>query len=112
MVTTTSTSQSAVPVRTDGPWPVLLCWMAVAVEGFDLVVLGAVIPAGSENGDLGFTDVTLTLASTIALVGAGIGARCIAALGLVVADLARAQARLVAALQVAAHGVERSLDAP
>ena len=36
----------------------------------------------------------------------------VAALGLVVADLRRAQARLVAALQVTARGVGRSLDAP
>ena len=58
----------------DGLWPVLLCWVAVALDGFDLVVLGAVIPVLSQSGDLGFTDSTLTLASTIGLVGVGIGA--------------------------------------
>ena len=57
-----------------GFWPVLLCWVAVALDGFDLVVLGAVIPVLSKSGDLGFTDSTLTLASTIGLVGVGIGA--------------------------------------
>ena len=57
-----------------GFWPVLLCWVAVALDGFDLVVLGAVIPVLSRSGDLGFTDSSLTLASTIGLVGVGIGA--------------------------------------
>lgn len=55
-------------------WPVALCWLAVALDGFDLVVLGAVIPTLSKSGDLGFTDASLTTASTIGLVGVGIGA--------------------------------------
>ena len=45
-------------------WPVLLCWIAVALDGFDLVVLGAVIPTLSKTGDLGFTDSSLTTAAT------------------------------------------------
>jgi len=62
--------------RTSTPdfWPVLLCWVAVALDGFDLVVLGAVIPTLSATGALGFTDASLTTASTIGLVGVGIGA--------------------------------------
>ena len=48
-----------------GFWPVLLCWVAVALEGFDLVVIGAVIPTLSKTGDLGFTDSSLTMASTV-----------------------------------------------
>src|SRR5690349_13286320 len=59
---------------TGSAWPVVLCWIAVALDGFDLVVLGAVIPVLSKSGDLGFTDSSLTLASTIGLVGVGIGA--------------------------------------
>jgi len=55
-------------------WPVALCWIAVALDGFDLVVLGAVIPTLSATGALGFTDASLTTASTIGLVGVGIGA--------------------------------------
>lgn len=55
-------------------WPVLLCWVAVALDGFDLVVLGAVIPTLSKTGALGFTDSSLTLASTVGLIGVGIGA--------------------------------------
>lgn len=55
-------------------WPVVLCWVAVALDGFDLVVIGAVIPTLSKTGDLGFTDASLTMASTVGLVGVGIGA--------------------------------------
>ena len=47
---------------------------AVALDGFDLVVIGAVIPTLSQTGDLGFTDASLTTASTVGLVGVGIGA--------------------------------------
>src|SRR3954453_3554960 len=57
-----------------GFWPVLLCWLVVALDGFDLVVIGAVIPTLSKTGDLGFPDASLTTASTIGLVGVGIGA--------------------------------------
>jgi AAHS family benzoate transporter-like MFS transporter len=57
-----------------GLWPVALCWLAVALDGFDLVVIGAVIPTISKSGDLGFTDASLTTASTMGLVGVGIGA--------------------------------------
>ena len=64
--TTTSSARTA--------WPVVLCWVAVALDGFDLVVLGAVIPVLSATGALGFTDASLTTASTIGLVGVGIGA--------------------------------------
>jgi MFS family permease len=60
-----------------GHWPVILCWLAVALDGFDLVVMGAVIPTLSKSGDLGFTDASLTTASTIGLVGVGIGAALI-----------------------------------
>ncbi|MDX6355153.1 MAG: transporter, family, benzoate transport protein [Streptomyces sp.] len=55
-------------------WPVILCWVAVALDGFDLVVIGAVIPTLSKSGDIGFTDGSLTLASTVGLIGVGIGA--------------------------------------
>ena len=55
-------------------WPTLLCWIAVALDGFDLVVLGAVIPTISKSGALGFTNSSLTVASTVGLIGVGIGA--------------------------------------
>jgi len=71
-VTTTTSRTSPVPAR--GLWPVALCWIAVALDGFDLVVLGAVIPVLGETGALGFTDTSLTLVATIGLIGVGIGA--------------------------------------
>ncbi|WP_413099911.1 MFS transporter [Streptomyces sp. Inha503] len=52
----------------------MLYWIAVALDGFDLVVLGTVIPTLSKTGDLGFTDAWLTTASTLGLVGVGLGA--------------------------------------
>ncbi|MGP3951540.1 MFS transporter [Streptomyces sp. 7N604] len=55
-------------------WPVLLCWLAVALDGYDLVVLGAVIPTLVETGALGFTKASVTTAATLGLVGVGIGA--------------------------------------
>ena len=61
-------------VRSHGFWPVSLCWLAVALDGFDLVLLGAVIPTLAESQDLGFTNSSLTLVATVGLVGVGIGA--------------------------------------
>lgn len=72
-----STTSPRTDTRPGGFWPVLLCWVAVALDGFDLVVLGAVIPTLSATGALGFTDSSLTTASTIGLVGVGIGALAI-----------------------------------
>ena len=60
--------------RAAGFWPVLLCWVAVALDGYDLVVLGVVIPTLLESGALGFTGPSITTASTLGLVGMGIGA--------------------------------------
>jgi len=75
MSSSTSTRQQDPRVTASAAfWPVLLCWLAVALEGYDLVVIGTVIPTLSQTGDLGFTDSSLTTASTIGLVGVGIGA--------------------------------------
>lgn len=77
----TSTTRAPAPTRrtptADGLWPVVLCWIVVALEGFDLVVIGAVIPTLSATGALGFTDASLTTASTVGLIGVGIGAAMI-----------------------------------
>ena len=75
----TSLPSSARPSRAGTPaaggsWPVILCWIAVALDGFDLVVLGAVIPTLLGTGDLGFTPSSVTTASTVGLVGVGLGA--------------------------------------
>ncbi len=73
-MTSTSTRTGRPATSSASLWPVILCWVAVALDGFDLVVLGAVIPTISKTGALGFTDASLTTASTIGLVGVGIGA--------------------------------------
>jgi len=58
-------------------WPVLLAWLAVALDGYDLVVLGAVIPTLVGTGALGFTPASVGTAATLGLVGVGIGAVCV-----------------------------------
>jgi MFS transporter, AAHS family, benzoate transport protein len=74
MTTTTSTPVGTTALGSARLWAIALCWVAVALDGFDLVVIGAVIPTLSKGGDLGFTDASLTTASTVGLVGVGIGA--------------------------------------
>jgi AAHS family benzoate transporter-like MFS transporter len=78
MSSTTSRTSPSGSTSTTGDtarlWALALCWVTVALDGFDLVVIGAVIPTLSKSGDLGFTDASLTTASTIGLVGVGIGA--------------------------------------
>ncbi|GAB4098523.1 aromatic acid/H+ symport family MFS transporter [Sinomonas halotolerans] len=68
------------PTAQRSAWPVWLCWLAMVLDGFDLVVLGTVIPTLLKTGDLGFTPVGATLAATISLVGVGVGALFIAPL--------------------------------
>lgn len=58
-------------------WPVILCWVIVLLDGFDLVVLGAVIPTLIQTQDLGFNPASATVVSTVGLVGVGIGAMLI-----------------------------------
>ncbi|GAA1907093.1 aromatic acid/H+ symport family MFS transporter [Nocardioides lentus] len=71
---TTTPATGPAPARVGSTWPVVLCWVAVALDGFDLVVLGAVIPTLLGTGALGFTESSVTLAATLGLVGVGIGA--------------------------------------
>lgn len=63
-----------VSVASAGRWPAVLCWLAVALEGFDLVVLGAVIPELLATQAIGFTPEAATLVATLSLVGVGLGA--------------------------------------
>jgi AAHS family benzoate transporter-like MFS transporter len=70
-------SSAARPSPSASLWPVVLCWVAVAFDGFDLVVLGAVIPRLIESGDLGFTPEAATVAATVGLCGVGVGALAI-----------------------------------
>lgn len=61
-------------------WPVWLCWLAMVLDGFDLVVLGTVIPTLIKSQELGFDAVGATFAATVSLVGVGLGALFIAPL--------------------------------
>ncbi|MFE4837022.1 MFS transporter [Arthrobacter sp. NPDC056691] len=71
---------STLPVARRSQWPVWLCWLAMVLDGFDLVVLGTVIPTLIKTHELGFDAVGATYAATISLVGVGIGALFIAPL--------------------------------
>ncbi len=55
-------------------WPLVLCWVIVALDGFDLVVLGTVIPTLLSTRELGFDAPAATAVATAGLVGVGIGA--------------------------------------
>jgi benzoate transport len=55
-------------------WVAPLCWMAVALEGFDLVVLGVVLPSLLADKGWGLTPNTASLVSVVGLVGVMIGA--------------------------------------
>lgn len=71
---------STLSVARRSQWPVWLCWLAMVLDGFDLVVLGTVIPTLIKTQELGFDAVGATYAATISLVGVGIGALFIAPL--------------------------------
>jgi AAHS family benzoate transporter-like MFS transporter len=70
----TSTAGATAQRASGGSWPVLLCWLAVMLDGFDLVVLATVIPTLTETQALGFDTGSLTTAATVGLIGMGIGA--------------------------------------
>jgi len=55
-------------------WTVALCWITVMLEGYDLVVLGAIIPTLIDTHHLGFTPGDATTVATLSLVGVAIGA--------------------------------------
>ncbi|WP_448317550.1 MFS transporter [Streptomyces sp. CO7] len=65
-------AQAATGRRTT--WTVLLCWITVMLEGYDLVVLGAIIPTLLKTQHLGMTAVDATTVATLSLVGVAIGA--------------------------------------
>ncbi|MGO2648809.1 MAG: MFS transporter, partial [Brevibacterium aurantiacum] len=72
-----STGAATTARATDTRWPAILCWLAVALEGFDLVVLGAVIPELLATNAIGFTPEAATLVATLSLVGVGLGAAAV-----------------------------------
>ncbi|MEU6517720.1 aromatic acid/H+ symport family MFS transporter [Streptomyces sp. NPDC046978] len=55
-------------------WTVVLCWITVLLEGYDLVVLGAIIPTLLKTHHLGMTAADATTIATLSLVGVAIGA--------------------------------------
>lgn len=61
-------------------WVVVLCWVAVALDGFDLVVLGAVTPALLEYQPWGLTPPQVGTITSLGLVGMMIGALSIGTL--------------------------------
>ena len=71
--TASSAATAAVPGRASRG-PAILCWIVVMLEGFELVVLGAVIPTLLSTGHLGFTAEAATAVATLSLVGVGLGA--------------------------------------
>ena len=56
---------------------VLLCWIAVLLDGFDMVVLGVVLPAMMEDPQLQLTAAEGTQISTAGLFGMMLGALAI-----------------------------------
>lgn len=61
-------------------WPVVLCWLTVMLEGFDLVALGASSLALRSDAKLEMTAADLTMVATLSLVGVMIGAAFVAPL--------------------------------
>lgn len=55
-------------------WVAPLCWSAVALEGFDLVVLGVVLPSLLRDPSWGLNPASASLISVVGLVGVMVGA--------------------------------------
>ncbi|UDY23430.1 MFS transporter [Nocardioides sp. Kera G14] len=60
--------------RPAGAWTIALCWITVMLEGYDLVVLGAIIPTLIKTQHVGITTGDATTIATLSLVGVAIGA--------------------------------------
>ncbi|MEV0082477.1 MFS transporter [Saccharopolyspora sp. NPDC050642] len=58
-------------------WVLPLCWTAVLLDGFDLVVLGSVLPVLLDAKQWGLTAASASVVSTVGLVGMTIGALAI-----------------------------------
>jgi MFS family permease len=78
MTSVVSSNTSAATRRTGtdrrNVWTVVLCWITVMLEGYDLVVLGAIIPTLLKTHHLGMTAGDATTVATLSLVGVAIGA--------------------------------------
>jgi MFS family permease len=60
--------------RNESRWATTLSWSAVLLDGFDLVVLGTVLPVLLEQKVWGLNPASASVVSTIGLVGMTIGA--------------------------------------
>ena len=68
-------ADTVLEARADDRGPVApLCWAAVVLDGFDLVVLGALIPVLTAGDTPWMTAPQATFVSTISLVGMTLGA--------------------------------------
>src|SRR4051812_10256996 len=70
---------SATLARTAG-WVAPLCWIAVLLDGFDLVVVGTVVPALTQPEEWALSGAAVTFVITIGLVGMMIGALAVGTL--------------------------------
>lgn len=70
---------AAQPPARHAAWVVPLCWAAVALEGFDLVVLGVVLPTLLRGEDWGLDPTSASVISAVGLVGVMLGALAIGA---------------------------------
>lgn len=77
-------------------WVRGLCWSAVALEGYDLVVLGVVIPVLLRDPTWSLTPGGASLVATVGLVGVMVGALAVGP----VSDLAGRRRTLVATVVV------------
>ncbi|MGY1692854.1 MFS transporter [Geodermatophilus sp. SYSU D01105] len=95
-----STTPASTPQRTGGTaaravgWVAPLCWVAVLLDGFDLVVVGTVVPALRTPEEWALSGTGATAVITIGLVGMMIGALTIGTL----TDLVGRRKALIAAV--------------
>jgi AAHS family benzoate transporter-like MFS transporter len=71
---TTESAGTAGPAEARAGWAAPLCWAAVALEGFDLVVLGVVLPSLLRDPSWGLNPASASLISVVGLVGVMVGA--------------------------------------
>ncbi|WP_344132368.1 aromatic acid/H+ symport family MFS transporter [Saccharopolyspora halophila] len=62
------------PAARSAGWVAALCWAVVALEGYDLVVLGVVLPELLDDPSWGLDPATASVISSAGLVGVMIGA--------------------------------------
>lgn len=86
-------STSAAP---SSGWVRGLCWSAVALEGYDLVVLGVVLPVLLRDPSWGLTPPEASVVATVGLVGVMVGALAVGP----VSDLVGRRRTLVATIVV------------